>query len=242
MKWILFLLTTALHAYSPLSLYPIDPTTRGQNLLSYFNVLKADNYTTNPREVVIQTNATPAYIYSFGVFNGVIPFIKDMKAAPNHTAFIVHYLPTGTAQTQYLVVFVEQIVEMAYYLNFNNVPNIQSGFSSNFTANVLPLYSLAPVPRAADIASVVTTLISSAPYLVTNVSKVSIQTTLTGPFYPYFSNGLIPDIQSISVISANDSLLKVTYRTTQLPNIIGSVLVSAEQVQQIVYYPNGISR
>ena len=235
-------------AYSPIWLYPIDATARGKGIVQAVNAaFSPPSGTAATTEVVIQTAASPSFLYAPYVSNGLIPYVQNsLVSAPNYTLFIVPYLPGNTMTTtiQYLVVGVEQIVGV-FYSPLNSTPAISgnsSGYTSTFSSNVLPLYSIDPYHRAADIASITTTLLTN-PLYTQNNSQVWIQTTLNGSsprgFYPpFYSNfpGCIPYVQGISQI-VGTAFLQITYQNVRYPGITGSVIVSAEQIQQIVYFP-----
>lgn len=214
---------SSIFSISPLSIYEIDPMNRGRSFVNIFSTLNT-NY---PSEVLIQTMATIPYLNSPYVVNGVIPYIKSIAPAPNYTLLLVTYFPLSATQQQYLVVPVEQITEMVY----SPVAISPSGFMSTFLQNVSPLYIINPALRAADLAHVTTTLLTQSPYS-TPLSQVWIQTNLSGPYYIPFINGIIPNVQSIS---AEGSLLRINYLNPSSVTL-GSVVISVEQVQQIVYY------
>jgi hypothetical protein len=231
-----------LEANAPYDLYTIDMSKRGQEFVKALNT--AFSIATTSGEVVIQTMANPAYIRSPGVTNGVIPYVQQstFTVAPNSTLFIVPYNPKGnigiTPNTQYIVIGIEQVVTLAYR-NTVSPPFALSGFNSVYANNVYPLYSIDPIQRAADIQSIVNTLITSPGSYngSSGISQVWIWTTLSGPFYVPFSRfqtGLIPRVTAISVLS--NSLLQITYQPFS-SSFAWSVIVGAEQVQQIIFYP-----
>jgi hypothetical protein len=200
--------------------------------------------------------------------NGLISWVNDLTPAPNFTLFILSYAPPGLypAGTSYCVVGVEHITDVFYTpFKANVIPPIPpSGFSSTFYGIAIPSYNIDPFLRAADIVFIVTTMITpgAVPYLTQNPnSEVWIQTTLNGqttvngqtlsnfnppiqiqtgtpPKVNIQGDGFIPDIQSISILSG--SLLLILYKPHGQTSI-GSLIVSAEQVQQIYYYPDASS-
>jgi hypothetical protein len=253
--WILFLilsLGSRALGNPPTFFYNIDATARGKEIHTAYlkavaggTALYAAGGPINTQEIVIQTTSLsiqnlfgltiPNYIS-----NGVISNVLFMRPANNYTLFIVAYLSPNRSPpfAQYLVVGVEQITGIFYtsYNSSKTPPIPATGFSASFSGSVLPFYNIHPSSRAADIASVVTTMISQAPYTTQNpTSEVWIQTILNGPFYPNIQNGFIPNVQSISVVG--NSILQILYKPLTTNNI-GSVFVSAEQVQQIYYYPD----
>ncbi|HSX38712.1 MAG TPA: hypothetical protein VLE95_07780 [Chlamydiales bacterium] len=225
-----------------MNLYTIDAAIRGADFVSVLNT--AFGLATVSGEVVIQTMATPPFLHPPGLVNGVIPYVQQstFTAAPHSTMFIVPYNPNGaigiTPNTQYIVIGIEQIVTLAYR-NTISPPFSLRGFTSVFASNVLPLYTINPVLRAADIQSIANTLITSPTAFngTNNISQTWILTTLGGPFYVPFSPiapGLIPNVTAISVLSPG--WLLITYKPISFP-FSWSVIVSAEQVQQIIFYP-----
>jgi hypothetical protein len=238
----------ALRASPPLWLYTIDATTRGISILSavstaYTPVFPVSNST---QEVAIQTRTAAPFIYAPYVQNGLIPYVlgtDEFVSGPNFTMFIVPYLPITTFTIQYLVVGVEQVVDVLYSSRAGvQNPVSLSGYTSTFANEVLPLYSINPVHRAADIGFIVNTLLTDPTYNMPNVSQVWIQTTLrsaaTNGFYPaFYSPGYIPYVTAIYHIPGT-SYLQIYYQNRrQMPGYQGSVIVSAEQIEQIVYYP-----
>ena len=237
------------HANAPLDLYTIDASKRGQD---FFNILTTVfTQATTSGEVVIQTQAMPAYLRAPGVSYGLIPYVQVGTnqnvtfpyKAPNSTLFIFAYNPNGargiTQLTQFLVVGIEQIVTAAYR-NTISPPFPQNGvFSTVYANNVLPLYTINPTLRAADVLDISQKFLSSpGAFNGNSSSQLWILTTLSGPFYVPFATriapGAIPNVTGISVLS-NEFLL-ITYKP--LSSLFSwSVIVSAEQVQQIVFYP-----
>ncbi len=174
-----------------------------------FNVLIQKPYQTYLSEIAIQTT-------SFGLLRQ----IKRITPTAYNTILIINYIPIGT-QTQVTVnVFAEDIVEMIY--------SSQAVVAGNFTPTVstggLPYFSVNMGQRAVDIQSVVTTLKNIRAF-----TRVAMKTTLSGPFYDAIPNGVIPNVQSISVLF--NTLLLVTYN--QQPNAF--VIVSPDQVESIQY-------
>jgi hypothetical protein len=232
-------------ANPPLDLFPIDATTRGVEFASILNT--AFSLATASGEVVIQTQATPPFLRAPGVQNGIIPYVQNTSMfpfdAPNSTLFIFAYNPNGSIgvnqTTQFLVVGIEQIVTVVYRNTVSPPFPLTPAFQSNYAANILPLVTINPSLRAVDIQNIAQQFLSSpTTFNGNNGSQLWITTTLSGPFYvPFASNvapGAIPNVTAISVLSSE--FLLITYKP--LSSLFSwSVIVSAEQVQQIVFYP-----
>lgn len=202
------------------TIFPIDPMDRGEDLIKMFATLSSAPYKTTLSQIALQTTR-----------NGLIPNVQSLTPSTYSTLLIVAYKITSVFQ--YVVVPVEQVVELVY--SPVAIP-LQSTFTSSIISGALPIFSVDLMQRAVDIQNVVTTLTTTAPYK-TAVSKVGIQSTLSGPFYLSFTNGFIPDVQSISVQPAqNGTLLLVSYKfgfqTT-------TIVVAPDQIFGIVYLPQG---
>ncbi len=221
---------SAVSANGLTTIFPINSVQRGLSISQIITTFTSSPYNVPQSEVAIQTLSTIPFPYAPYVANGLIPYVQSASLAPNDTLLIIRYKPPA-ATTQYLVVPIELISEVIY--SPITIPS-SPGFTSTFPNGVVPFFSIDPVQRAADIQSITTTLLTSAPYK-TSTSKVGILTTLSGPFFLPLQNGLISNVQSIALASANDSLLIVKYLSTQF--ISGTIIVTAEQVQQIVYFP-----
>lgn len=199
------------------TVFPIDPMGRGQDLVSMFTTLSTSPYKTTTSQIALQTTR-----------NGLIPNVQSLTASTYNTIFIVAY-KVSSSFIQYIVIPVEQIIELIY--SPVAIP-LQSTFTSSGIAGTLSFFDFDLMERAVDIQNVVTTMITTAPYK-TVTSKVGLQTTLSGPFYLSFTNGFIPDIQSISVQpAANGTLLLVSYK---LGFLITTIVVAPEQIYGIVY-------
>lgn len=197
--------------------FPIDPMARGQDLVSMFATLSSAPYKTVSSQIAIQTTR-----------NGLIPNVQSLSSATYSTLMIASYKITSVSL--YTVLFVEQVTEMVY--SPVTIPP-QSTFTSSVNG-ALPIFSVDLSQRSADIQNIVTTMITSSPYK-TATSKVGLQSTLGGPFYLSFTNGFIPDIQSISLKpAANGTLLLVTYK---LGFLTSTIVVAPEQIFGIVYSP-----
>ncbi len=250
--WIAFILCRCLigHASPPLDLYQIDASTRGKDFAKILST--AFTLATSAGEVVIQTQATPPFLSAPGVHNGIIPYVQNTPmfpyAGPNSTLFIFAYNPNGSVgisqNTQFLVVGIEQIVTVAYRNTISPPFPLTPPFQSIYADRVYPLYFINPVARAADIQNVAQQFLTSPTTFNGNsASQLWIITTLSGPFYVPFTThvapGAIPNVTAISVLS--NEFLQITYKP--LSSLFQwSVIVSAEQVQQIVFYPNNYPR
>lgn len=211
------------------AVYPINPALRGSDLVQMFQTLdQISPYST--------TNSEVGLVLSDGTF---IPFVQNIAQSSFNTYLIITYRTTktgNTAQNIYLALPVEQISEMIY--SNTTIPVASNGsslFSASVPSNVLPYYSINISERASDIQSIVYQLINTFPYNTLGNQIVSLQTTLSGPYYAPFTNGLIPDVKSVSLSrSSNRTLMIVTY---QVANINKYIVVSPEQVTSINYSP-----
>ena len=182
---------------------------------------------------LIYTTYERALSYAPSVLNGMIPFVQSVATGPNKTLFIISYKGArNSSQTQYIVVPVEQILSVVY----STRTIATTGFTVTPPTGMIPYFPINLPLRAEDIQNVVATLVTSAPY-ATPISSVAIQTTLDGPFYPTITDGLIPDVQNISLAaSPNETLLLVNFIGPY--NQLASVVVAVDQVEQVIYYPN----
>lgn len=214
--------------------FPIDPTLRGQDIVQLINTfLTSTTYKTAASEVGIQTTITSNSSYAPAIVNGFIPNVQSILAAPNNTLFIVTYCTTPrSSQPYYIVVPVEQIVTIAY-----SIQTISPGtFTASHLSNSLSYFPIDLAARAEDIQSIVNTLLTQAPYK-TAASTVTLQTTLSGPYYPSFSGGTIPKVLSISLSPAsNETMFIVTFQSSSY--MPGTVVVAPNQVSKIIYYTN----
>lgn len=198
------------------TIFPIDPMDRGKDLVSMFSTLSSAPYKTTTSQIALQTTR-----------NGLIPNVQALSPSTYSTLLTVTYKITSILQ--YVVVPVEQIVELVY--SPVAIP-FQATFTSSISGGALPIFSVDLMHRAVDIQNVVTTLLTTAPFKTVS-SKVGLQTTLSGPFYLSFTNGFIPDIQSISMQSAaKGTLLLVNYKFGFLTT---NIVVGPDQIFGIVY-------
>jgi len=226
-------LVAALASDGSSAVFPINPTHRGADIESMVSTLSASPYVTPTSEVSIQTAFSGTLSYAPSVLNGMIPFVQSVATGPNKTLFIISYKGArNSSQTQYIVVPVEQILSVVY----STRTIATTGFTVTPPTGMIPYFPINLPLRAEDIQNVVATLVTSAPY-ATPISSVAIQTTLDGPFYPTITDGLIPDVQNISLAaSPNETLLLVNFIGPY--NQLASVVVAVDQVEQVIYYPN----
>ena len=234
---ILFAISTNTIAASVLlgatTVFPIDPTQRGKDISQLFTTLSKSPYLKSSSEIALQTTLNGTSAYAPGIVNGFIPYIQKLDAAPHSTLYVVTYLTSaGGGPPQYIVVAVEQIIDLIY----SSLAISNSGFGSTNLNNSLTFFSIDLPKRAEDIRSIVRTLLTQKPYSTAS-STVAIQTTLTGSFYPPFSNGLIPKVLDVSLTSAaNETMLLITFQSSSYVN--GTIVVGVDQVAQIIYFPN----
>jgi hypothetical protein len=212
--------------------YEIDPTERGADIIKMVTTYNSAPFKGPSSEVVLQTRLRGTAGYAPAVVNGLIPYVQSIATATNGTLFIVTYLTPDRSIPQYIVVPVEQIVAVAY----SPIAIPTTGFTSVNGTGVLPFYSIDLADRAADIQNVVNTLLTTAPYK-TSISGVTIQTSLSGPYNPPIAaGGIIPNVKSVSLAFApNKTMMLISYLSQAF--IPGTIAVSVEQVQQVIYLP-----
>lgn len=235
-----------------LTIYSINPGTRGFDIVSVFTSLNANK--SAQAQIAMQT-----------LNQGLIPNIQFINPMKNGTILIVGYLmpnnnlPTGNVGQYkvgnalisygFMVVFVEQIVELIYS---PNIIYTNSVFTSQVPASLLPIFTVDLQQRSQDIEEAVK-FMSTPPvrYRSTAFSPVSIQTTLNGPYYSsgnaglsanitntLFFNGLIPQVNSASTSDApGGSLLKVTF----IPRVTGNFILGPNQTAQVIAGPDQIT-
>ncbi|MBI5273204.1 MAG: hypothetical protein HY861_04395 [Chlamydiia bacterium] len=219
-------------------LYPIDPMQRGIEIINTFNALAHASGVQVP-EVALQTTLTNSIPYTTykPIINGIIPYIQSITQTPSNTLLIITYLgPQAPAQPQYIVLPIEQTVALLYFPTSFNQPSSSAAFTSASVNGLFPYFSMDLKQRAVDIVSA-TTQLMAPPFKTSSVTQVWIQTTLTGPFNPSIPNGLLKNVQSISV---SNSLLQIQFlqpnqQTSQ------TIFVAPEQVLQIIYVQNFLS-
>jgi len=221
--------TVTLASDGALTEFPIETSNRGAALISMFKTLTSAPYATTQSEIALQT-----------LRNGLIVDIQTITPATNNTLFIVSYYPFSSPTVlQYIVLPVEQIVSMVFSLKpFTRAMNFGSSYPLNVTG-VLPVFSVDLAHRAADLVNIFTILNTKTPYKQSS-SQVSLQTTLTGS-YTYgqtgmapIANGVIPDIQSISLVpsSVGGTMMLVSYEQGVYT---GNVVLTPDQVYGMVY-------
>lgn len=216
------------------AVYPIEASTRGTEIVNSFRSLSptANRGTVLP-EILLQTSIAnnPQYTTYRYLVNGVIPYVQNITQTTYNTLLIVSYwTPAMSNVTQYLVVPVEQIVMLPYFPYSYYTP--PTPFAATAPPGTIPYFSINPTQRAADIASVVSQLLTT--FKQTGNTQVWIQTTLSGPFNYPVPNGLLQNVRSVSV---NNSLLQITFSPPNFtPN--QTIIVAPEQVQQITYLAN----
>ena len=174
-----------LGAASQTTLYQIDSTTRGTEILNTFKALKHASGTQVP-EFALQTTLPgniPYTTYRY-INNGLIPYVQSITPTVYNTLLIVAYQTTQTyGVSQYLVLPSEQVVAVLYFPTLSNLPKTQGSFTASAPVGTLPYFEVNPYQRAIDIASAVNQLMQP-PFHTSNTNQVWMQTTLTGPFNP----------------------------------------------------------
>lgn len=228
------------------SIFRVDAMTRGTDLCNLITNFLA----TNPKsvsEAMLQT-ANLNYNYTaFTVNQQLIPFIQSISPGPYDTMFLVRYSPNRSGTPQYMVaVPIEQIVEVILSITPNItqtgvINNTANAYTATYTTNIIPLLSINPTQRAADIQYVVSNLAAYAPTSTTqNNYAIAIQTGVNGfttsPFYPNnVKNGLFTNV--LSATQVNNSFVQINY---YFSGVTGSFTLPAEQIQQIFLYPKGL--
>ncbi len=235
----ILLALSTLFADPPLTLYKIDPTIRGPEIEAIVTMFNAAPYYTNLSEVGIQTRSGFIASPTFAPYvqGGFIPYVQSAVASLNKTLLTVTYLPNGSStRNQYIIVPVEQVTLVVY----SPKPIWQLGFSSTFPQGELPRYDIDAVMRAADLASVFNDFNTNPIYQNGRQNTVGIFTTLSGVFNPPILGGFIPNVQTVT---ASGSYLTIEYlpfssngRTYNKTS--ATIIVTAEQVIQMVYFPN----
>lgn len=229
-----------------LTIFPINPGSRGADIVSMFNTLRTAPFLRTNSQLALQTTK-----------NGLIPNVQFITPMANYTILVVGYWtpqnqpPFGNSGKRtdsdskrygYVALPVEQIVEMIYS------PTIMSSsfvFTSQALGGTLPIFSVDLAQRSADIIQAVN-LLSTPPIANSNstFSPVSLFTTINGPFYGVTTNsnqliinGFIPRIASITALP-NSTLLLVQFQPFGTNPYLGSgeiatVVVAPDQVNGI---------
>ncbi len=163
--------------------------------------------------------------------NGLLANVLSITPTTNNTILLIEYFPTGTIMAQNAAILVEQIVAMIYS---NTIIATSSTFTSKYPGGIVSTFSVDMKKRATDLQKIFS-ILNAAPY-VGPLSSVGLQTTLAGPFYAPFTNGLIPNIISINATATpNETLLLVTYQSSSFQT--STIVVAPDQVYSIVYVP-----
>ena len=195
--------------------FPVEATTVGKDIVTLYTTLTAAPYKGTGSQVAINTK-----------LNGLIPNVQGIVASTYSTILIISYFPPSSFQVQYVVVPVEQITEVIY--SPTTIPS--SGFSTGTTD--LEIY-VGLNHRAYDISEIINLLMTQSPYK-TSRSKVNLQTTLTGPYYASFSNGLIQNIKEVTLIGNGTQMIVAYFYTA---GVTAYVVVTPDEVTAINYIP-----
>lgn len=243
----------SLNIPSGTSIYYIDPSNRGNDIVNMITTLSTSTFTSAPytsSEIAIQTrmigpNGQPLlirYVTSSNVF-----------ATTNKTILIIGSPPSrgNTTNLTFYVVPVEQIVEVIY--SAYTTLGTGSTYSNTVTTGVLPLYNINLSHRAADIINVFSIIKSNASYFrFKGSSYFNMQTTLAGSYNPpLLANGVIPYVQcvtltpnnlcstsGITALASNGTLLYITYNSTNSLSRASYLVAGTDQIYGITYYPN----
>ncbi|MBX7067527.1 MAG: hypothetical protein K1X28_09885 [Parachlamydiales bacterium] len=244
----------SLNIPSGTSIYYIDPSNRGKDIVNMITTLSSSPFTSSPynnSEIAIQTRMPGP--------NGQWLLIRyvtsaNVKATTNSTILIIGQ-PTSkggsNATLTFYVVPVEQIVEVIYSA-YNTLPN-GSSYSTTITTGVLPLYNFNLSQRAADIINVFSVIKANASYYrYKSSSYFTMQTSLSGTFNPpLLAGGVIPYVQcvgltptnlcstsGITTLASNGTLLYITYNSTNVLTHAYYLIAGTEQIYGINYFPN----
>ncbi len=217
-----------------IALYQIDPKQRAMDIINMFNTFNGKSYNTNTSRIALQTTR-----------NSLINWLQSITPTSNYTLLIVGY-GGQNKNTQYVILPVEQITEVIY-----SSGTIIGGFSASATSGILPIFEVNLLDRANDIIQVVNSLLSPSSRTTYNTNgdvQVALQTSLTGStgtqvqggVYAPVTNGLISDVQSVSLNSSSyGTLLLVTYAYGNNNTQTASISVGTEQIYGINFYPIG---
>jgi hypothetical protein len=238
----------ALAASGQTVLYPIDPMQRGTEIVNMFTALVNNPSLTPPYEVALQTTLLTQSNYRTYRYlvNGMIPFIQRIDPATNDTLLIVTYQLQQNAQglPYFIVLPVEDVVAMLDFPTQNNLPLNSKPFTAVYPSGIIPYFSVDPVQRATDIVNVTNKLLNTPPLTIpykTSSSQVWIQTNLVGPFNPNTPNGLLKNVTSISnTYSGSTTLIKIDYLPSYNLSYTLSVIVTPEQVLEIIFYDTNV--
>lgn len=234
-----------------LTVFPIHPTYRGEDIVAMFTILNSSPYKINGQsQIALQTTN-----------NGLITNIQAITPMTNHTILLIAFLLPSGALPQgqigkntknvsqgFVAIPIEQIVQMIYSPTIMSVTSV---FSSNPPQGVLPAFSIDPNKRTEDLIEVVS-LMSSAPIALGNspFSPVSLSTTINGPYYsgiantsgsPVILNGVIPQVQSITSTGIPHSTLFIVFFKPLQSNPyltsrgIASIVVAPDQINGIIF-------
>lgn len=233
-----FMASSLLFADSPLTLFKIDPAIRGPEISMIVTTYNSAPYLTVQSEVAIQAGRGFIYSPSFApyVTGGFIPYVQSAAASANGTLLTITYLPSGAStRNQYLIVPIEKVTAVMYSTEY--IP--PSRIASSFQQGELQRFDIDPVLRAADLVTEFNNFNTGAIYQ-TGQNTIGIFISLKAPFDPPIFGGFIPNVQSITATGAYLSIVYLPYslngRTFNKTN--AAIIVPAEQVVQMVYYPN----
>ncbi len=227
--------------------FPIDPLTRGFYVADVIKTLNKTPYLiTNQSEVAMQLQLGTGFVINSGfapvtASNGLqqnfIPYLQAATASPFDTMVIVQYQPSGVTKPYYLVVPVEKIAGIMYSTSPIQPP---LGITSHYPPSVTPICSVDPALRAADLVATYL-ILTSALYKNSSVLSgvgmfVSVNASYDPPIFP---NGFIPNVTGIT---ASGPFLYVQFQPVSSAGLYikgqGTIVVSAEQVKQLVYVVN----
>ena len=209
--------SAALITTSGTAIFPIDPTQRGDDITQMVEALQKPPYSSGFSSVSLQLRN-----------NTLIQNVSSIQKSTHSSILIVTY-KTGTT-SNYIPLLVEQIVDVIY-----TSPGIVGPFSPHLVSGVLPYFSMDEAKRADDIKETIRSLLKDLPYR-SGSPTVNIQLSLTGSSFagiPPSQNGIIPNVQSITLDKAtNKTLMIINY---SVGNQTGYFVAAPEQVINILY-------
>jgi len=245
----LFAQTTTTSAVGALSgvnaIFPIDSSVRGLEIINLFKTLYGMSVPSGAvYEIGIQTK-----------YNGFLQWVQSVTGTTNNTLLIIQ---NGTTKanavlnsTPPVIIPADQVVEMVFSTNSVTIPNATFGASNTtgFLSGTLPIYSVSPALRAADILFVFK-------YFQSTISPnsqfkyMTIQTSLTGLTPPYQNpksttfNGTLSYVQNVTLTptvtapgATAGPFLQITYQPNKTPPLI-TLDVAPEQVCGISFSQN----
>ncbi|MDE3055523.1 MAG: hypothetical protein KGI80_02350 [Verrucomicrobiota bacterium] len=225
---------------APPAFFSIDPSTRTTQLIDLLQRLQKQPFSA-------QSTYEISLITQINGVQGFVPFLNNLvlptappplaSAGVFKTLLIAWYRTTpggASAQNKYLVLFIEQILQMVYSTQTISSSSVQAPVHALAT---LPYYPINPVERALDIQAAVYTLNSLQPYNLHGAApNVSLTTTLRGTYNgAELQNGVIPFVR---MVQPYGTMMIITYQLSATNNVAQYIVLSSDQVVAINYTKN----